>query len=428
MVCCMSDSPGQAGSNTISRLIALRYVSVGKRSQLVSFMSAIAIFGLALGVGILITVLSVMNGFDREMRNNILGIVPHLTVFTEENLSSASWESVQDTITAHEMVQALAPVVQTAGVVATARGSKGVLVNGIDIAEEENISVISRFMRAGSLQELGANRWGVVLGATLAEELGVDIGDRLNLYSTAISINPLTPLATFRSLEVSGIFRVGTQQLDNELVIMNIDAARALFRMRTPFNGLRVRAIDPLQADRIASELNPELPAEISMDSWTRQLGAIYNNIQFSRNIISFMLWLLIAVAAFNLVVSLIMIVRDKRADIAILRTLGASPGLIQRIFLWQGCLIGLIGIAIGVVLGVFGSLQVSNLAAWIERRFGVQLLNPEVYPLDFLPSQLAFFDVLTVVAGVLLLSLLATVYPAHRAAAVQPAQALRDE
>lgn len=424
----MSEESLSKDSTAISRLIALRYVSVGKRSQLVSFMSAIAIFGLAFGVAILITVLSVMNGFDREMRNNILGIVPHITVSTDENLSQDNWQSVRTVINEHELVQALAPVIQTVGVVATESGNKGVLVNGIDVAMEDDISVIGQFMRAGSLQELQDNRWGIALGETLATQLGVRLGDKLNLYSTSVSINPLTPLPTFRALEVSGIFRVGTQQIDNELVMMNIDAARALFRLRTPFNGLRIRAGDPLQAERISAELSDSLPAAISLDSWTRQLGSIYNNIQFSRNIISFMLWLLIAVAAFNLVVSLIMIVRDKRGDIAILRTLGASPALIQRIFLWQGCLIGLFGIAIGVVLGVIGSLQVSNLAAWIERRFGMQLLNPEVYPLDFLPSQLAADDVLTVVAGVLLLSLLATLYPARRAAAVQPAQALRDE
>ncbi len=424
----MNSSAGQLGSGAISRLIALRYVSVGKRSQLVSFMSAIAIFGLALGVAILITVLSVMNGFDREMRDSVLGIVPHVTVSTEENLSQERWQSVRDTINAHELVQALAPVIQTVGVVSSESGNKGVLVNGIDVSMEADISVIGRFMQAGSLQDLQQNRWGIVLGEALARQLGVSLGDRINLYSTAISVNPLTPLPTFRSLEVLGIFRVGTQQLDNELVIMNIDAARALFRLRSPFNGLRIRADDPLQADDITEQLSRSLPAEIDLSSWTRQLGAIYNNIQFSRNIISFMLWLLIAVAAFNLVVSLIMIVRDKKADIAILRTLGASPALIRRIFLWQGCLIGLFGISIGVVLGILGSLQISNLTAWIEQRFAVQLLNPEVYPLDYLPSQLAAADVFTVIAGVFLLSLLATLYPAGRAAKVQPAQALRDE
>ncbi|MDA0690038.1 MAG: FtsX-like permease family protein, partial [Proteobacteria bacterium] len=245
-------------------------------------------------------------------------------------------------------------------------------------------------------------------------------------YSPNTSINPLTPLATLRRFTVTGIFQVGTQQLDSELVLINLDAARAFYRMRSNFNGLRLRAIDPLQADELSRELARDLPPGMILESWTRQLGAIYNNIQFSRSIISFMLWLLIGVAAFNLIVSLIMIVRDKRSDIAILRTLGASPGLIGRIFMWQGCLIGLIGIAIGVALGILGSLQVSNFAAWIERRFGIQLLNADVYPIDFLPSQLQGSDVLVVAGGVLLLAILATVYPARRASSVQPAQALR--
>ncbi|MCG8415916.1 MAG: lipoprotein-releasing ABC transporter permease subunit [Pseudomonadales bacterium] len=424
----MSEPQASLQNFPISRFIALRYVSVGKRSQLVSFMSAIAIFGLALGVAILITVLSVMNGFDREMRDNILGIVPHVTVYSEENLNADNWAEVATAVDGHPLVFAAAPVIQSVGVVATDNGNKGVLVNGIDAQSEDDISVIGRFMQAGDLSRLGESRWGMVIGHSLAEQLGVDVGDDVLLYSPNISINPLTPLATYRRFEVAGIFRVGTQQLDSELVMINIAAARALFRLRTPFNGLRIKANDPLQADGLARELDSELPPGVSLDSWTRQLGAIYNNIQFSRGIISFMLWLLIAVAAFNLVVSLIMIVRDKRADIAILRTLGASPRFIGRIFLWQGSLIGLIGISIGVLLGIIGSLQVSNLAAWIESRFGVQLLNPDVYPIDFLPSEIALGDILTVVIGVLLLSIVATIYPARRAASIQPAQALRAE
>lgn len=420
----MSSSVNSGGG--LSRFIALRYVSVGKRSHLVSFMSAISIFGLALGVAILITVLSVMNGFDREMRENILGIVPHVTVYTEENFSSDTWEDIQNSVVTNPQVAALAPLIQSAGVVSTESGNKGVLVNGVDADRESDISVIGQFMEEGGLSQLANERWGIVIGATLAEQLGVSVNDSLLLYSPNISINPLTPLATFRRFTVSGVFRVGTQQLDSELVLINLDAARALYRMRTDYNGLRLRANDPLQADSLSRELAQNLPAGLILESWTRQLGAIYNNIQFSRSIISFMLWLLIGVAAFNLIVSLIMIVRDKRSDIAILRTLGASPSLINKIFMWQGSLIGLIGIAIGVIFGVIGSLQVTRLAAWIERSFGVQLLNAEVYPIDFLPSQLQFSDVAVVVLGVLLLSILATVYPAKRAAAVQPAQALR--
>ena len=205
-------------------------------------------------------------------------------------------------------------------------------------------------------------------------------------------------------------------------------AARALFKLRTPYNGLRLRTSDVLLADETRAELEIALPATVQTSSWTARFGAIYNNIQFSRTIIGFMLWLLVGVAAFNLIVSLIMIVRDKRGDIAILRTLGASPRMINRIFMWQGGLIGLIGISIGVVFGIIGSLQVGNLAEFVERRFAIQLLNAEVYPIDFLPSQLSFVDIALVVAGVLVLSLLATIYPARKAAAVQPAEALRTD
>ena len=201
-----------------------------------------------------------------------------------------------------------------------------------------------------------------------------------------------------------------------------------MFRIRSPYNALTIRTSDVLQAEQVRLELGASLPNFLRTQSWVATLGGIYQNIQFSRSIISFMLWLLIGVAAFNLVVSLIMIVRDKRGDIAILRTLGASPATINHIFMWQGCLIGLLGIAIGVTFGVVGSLNVSKLATFIENQFSIQLLNAEVYPIDFLPSQLSFVDVLVVAGGVLILSLLATLYPAKRAAAIQPAEALRSE
>jgi lipoprotein-releasing system permease protein len=409
-----------------SRFIALRYVSAGKQSHLVSFMSAISIFGLALGIAILITVLSVMNGFDREMRENILGIVPHITIASQENLNASAWEAVEEQVQGYPEVLASAPVIEVGGVVATSQGNKAVLVNGIDPTHESEVSDLHRFVRAGSLDALAESRWGVVLGEPLAARLQVELGDTVDLFSTSVNLNPVTPLATFRQFTVVGLFKVGTEELDNELVLINIDAARALFRLRTPYNGLRLRTNDVLQADRIRFQLGAALPSTVTIQSWTARFGAIYDNILFSRGIIGFMLWLLVGVAAFNLVVSLIMIVRDKRGDIAILRTLGASPLVIKRIFMWQGCFIGLAGILIGVTLGIVGSLQVSNFAAWIERRFSLNLLNAEVYPIDFLPSQLNLFDVVSVAGGVLLLSLLATLYPAKRAAAVQPAEALR--
>jgi lipoprotein-releasing system permease protein len=418
----------KASKTNVPRLIAFRYLSVGKRSHLVSFMSVISVFGLALGVAILIIVLSVMNGFDREMRENVLGVVPHITISTRENLSVEEWEQIRVSAEQHPLVTAVAPVIDVAGVVATASGNKAVLISGINSESEAAVSSIGRFVRAGSLEALQSKRWGIVLGATLASHLAVTVGDRVDVFSAAVTINPVTPLATFKSFEVVAIFKVGSLELDGELALINLPSARALFRIRSPYNGLRVRTSDVLNADQIRVELASGLPRYLSTQSWTSSLGSIYNNIKFSRSIISFMLWLLIGVAAFNLVVSLIMIVRDKRGDIAILRTLGASPAMINRIFMWQGCLIGAIGIFIGVCLGVVGSLKISDIATAIEARFSIQLLNAEIYPIDFLPSQLSLADVLMVTLGVLLLSLLATVYPARKAAAVQPAEALRTE
>ena len=412
----------------LSRFVAFRYVSAGKNSHLVSFMSAISIFGLALGLAILVIVLSVMNGFDKEMRQSVLGIVPHITISTEENLNETQWQEVRTTIQQNSAVVSVSPVIQAIGVAATQGSHKGVVINGVDAALEAESSAINRFMRAGDLSALIDNRWGVVLGQTLANRLGVELGDSVDLFSTAISINPITPLATFKGFDVVGIYRVGAEELDGNLVMINLSAARSLFRLRTPYNAVHIRTVDVLQAEMVRQEIMSDLPGALRSESWVATLGAIYENIQFSRGIISFMLWLLIAVAAFNLVVSLIMIVRDKRGDIAILRTLGASPKTIKHIFMWQGCFIGLTGIVFGVVLGVLGSLYVSQFAAFIEATFSIQILNAEVYPIDFLPSELNFLDVVTVASGVLVLSLLATIYPASRAAAIQPADALRHE
>lgn len=410
----------------IPRFIATRYVSVGKRSQLVSFMSAISIFGLAFGIAILITVLSVMNGFDREMRENILGIVPHLTVSTEENLGQRQWDEIRDSIDRQGNIVAVAPVIEVPGIAATDFSSKGVLINGVDAEAEPKVSAIGRFVRQGSLEALAESRWGAVIGEPLAAQLGVKLGDRIDLFSTSISINPITPRPIFKSFTVVGLFKVGSQELDNGLVLTNLSAARALFKIRAPFNGLRLRSSDVLTADQTRLTLYNEMPYGVTIVSWTSQFGAIYQNIRFSRTIIGFMLWMLIGVAAFNLVVSMIMIVRDKTGDIAILRTMGASPAMINRIFMWQGLFIGAIAIVIGVGLGVIGSLQVSAFASSLEAWLGVQLLNADVYPIDFLPSELRLGDVVLVISGVLALTLVATIYPARKAAAIQPADALR--
>ena len=411
---------------SVSRLIAFRYISIKSHSHLVSFMSSISIFGLSLGVGILITALSIMNGFDKEMRENILGVIPHITVSTEKDLNSLEWQNIEDLVLGLATVEAISPTINVGGVAASPDGSSGVLVNGVDPDREIDVSVIDDFFIEGELAHLKNNRWGVTLGKSLAEKLGVGLGETIDIFSPSIVINPLTPRVIFRQFEVVGIFKVGNQEIDGNLVIANIDSIRALFRIRQEYNGLRIKTLDVLNVSETERKISDLSPESIFVTSWTSQFGAIYENIQFSRSIISLMLWLLILVAAFNLIVSLVMIVKGKASDIAILRALGASTSMIRQIFLWQGGLIGLIGITFGVILGIVGSLHIGNFAAYIENALSINLLNAEVYPIDFLPSQLSIFDVGVVVTGVFILSILATVYPSSKAASTLPAKSLR--
>lgn len=416
------------GSLPLAARIALRYVSVGRRSQLVSFMSMLTIGGLALSVTILITVLSVLNGFDREVRENVLGVLPHASISTAERPSTHTWLMLEQRLMNVPGLIGAAPVLQTNGVLAGPGGSKGVLVNGVLAEREAQMSRLSEFMRQGSLAALGESRFQLVLGETLAQRIGVGLGDSVSLYSLNISINPIAPLPVQRRFTVAGIYRVGTQELDEELVIIALPDAQALYRQPDSFNGLRLRSADVLAVNSLRAEIEPLLPAGYYLQTWTQWFGAIYENIRLSRTIVGFLLWLLVAVAAFNLVVSLVMIVRDKRGDIAILRTMGASPGMIGRIFMFQGCLIGFMGTAAGLLLGSLLALSVSDIFSWVEGLSGAQLLSADVYPVDFLPSQLRASDLLVVSVGVFVLSLGASLYPAWRASRVQPADALRSE
>lgn len=408
--------------------IGLRYASVRRRSQLVSFMSMLTIGGLALGIAILLTVLSVMNGFDREVRENILGILPHGSVHANERQRASQWEPIQEMLESHPHIVATAPLIEETGVVAANDFAKGVVVNGIDPQREGEISIIDRFMQAGSLRALSDKRFNIVLGATLASNLGVGIGDPVNLYSLNISMNPIAPLPTQRQFTVVGIYRVGTLELDSAMALINIQDAQALYRYRDTYTSLRFKGIDLFEIGALRDDLVSQLNADFEVRTWTQVFGNIYENIRFSRTIVGFLLWLLVGVAAFNLVVSLIMIVRDKRGDIAILRTLGAPPAMIGQIFVTQGVAVGLMGTGIGLALGIFFSLTISDFASFMESALGIQLLSAEVYPVDFLPSQLRFGDIVWVSIGVLALSVIATLYPAFRASRVQPAEALRSE
>jgi lipoprotein-releasing system permease protein len=270
--------------HSFSAFIALRYVSVGRRSQLVSFMSALTVSGLALGIAILITVLSVMNGFDREVRENILGILPHGTVKSQEPRGPEQWQAIEAVLAANPAVLDFAPQIETTGVVAGNGFAKGVLVQGVDPEAEKRISIVDRFMVEGSLAGLQEARFRIILGATLAQNLGVGLGDRVTLYSLEVSVNPLVPLPTQRQFTVTGIYKVGTLELDSAMAMITLQDAQALYRLRDTYTGLRFKIQDLLQVRAVADDLAEDLPGGLEVDTWTRVFGNIYENIQFSRD------------------------------------------------------------------------------------------------------------------------------------------------
>lgn len=397
---------------------------------MVGFITAISICGLSLGVAILVTVLSVINGFDRELQQRILGLVPHASIASarhEPLLSLSGWEDYRERIEEHPQVVATAPLLELQGMLLSQGRSKGVLVNGIDPEREAEISVIGRFFSEGSLHSLESGSYRILIGASLAEQLGVGLGDSVTLATPQVFITPLGEFPRNRKFVVSGIFKVGSL-LDSNLAMIHLEDAQRLYRMGDKINGLRLRLDNLFSVDELGFELLQDMPEEFLIRNWIMDYGTIYENIQLSKKLVGLLLFLLVAVAAFNVVVSLVMVVRDKQGDIAILRTMGTSAGSIRRIFLVQGLVIGFFGTGIGLILGIFFSLTVSDFVAWLEGVLNIQFLSAEIYPVNYLPSQLQAVDILLVGAMSFLLCLLATLYPSQVASRVRPAEALRFE
>jgi len=410
--------------------IGSRYASLRSRNQLVGFISLLTVSGLALGVAILITVLSVMNGFDREMRERVLGLVPQLTVLTPRLnylRSEAEWKNARAVIEQTPGVLGTAPFIQLQGMLLAHGHSKGILLNGIDPAQERKVSIIDRFLQGGTLDALAPGSFRIAIGANLARQLGVKVGDSVTLVSTYVPLTPMGEFTRQKSFTVAAIFEVGSQ-LDSNLALIHLNDAQKLYRLEQGVQGYRIKVQDLFGVDALEQKLQATVPMEVAFDDWTRSYGNIYENIRMSKALVGLMLSLLVAVAAFNVVVSLVMVVREKQGDIAILRTMGTSLQSIRNIFLVQGFFIGLIGTALGIALGIAVSLAIGDIVAALQKLTGVQFLSADIYPVNYLPSQVQSQDVLLVGALALVLSLLATIYPAARAARTRPAEILRYE
>ncbi len=407
--------------------IGLRYTRAKRRNHFISFISLISMLGIALGVAALIIVLSVMNGFQKEIRARMLGITPHLQVVSDSG-SLLTWQSTLDMVTHHPAVVSAAPYVSGQGMLSLNERVQGVMVQGIDPLAEDKLTQLSTKMKEGNLASLHPGEFGIVLGSDLARSLGAQLGEKILLLTPQGQITPAGMMPRLKQFRVVGIFEIGMAPYDNALALININDAQKLYRMGDAVTGISARVQEVDLAPRIAAELGRNLPNDTYANDWTRQNSNYFIAVQMEKKMMFIFLLLIVVVAAFNIVSTLVMAVTDKQADIAILRTLGASPASIMKIFMVQGVIIGLIGMLLGVIGGVVIALNVGSIVSFIEHLFGVQFLAKDVYFISDVPSDLQRSDVLIVAAVSFIISLLATIYPSWHAAQTQPAEALRYE
>jgi lipoprotein-releasing system permease protein len=415
--------------NSYELFIGLRYTRAKRRNHFISFISLTSMVGIALGVAALIVVLSVMNGFQHELRTRILGVASHIQITSGNNMLS-DWPGMVRFAQGSKQVKAAAPYIMGQGMLTFDQSVQGSVIRGILPAEENRVADIGTQMKVGKLSNLRSGEFGIVLGAELAQALGAGMGDKVVLMAPQGQFTPTGIIPRLKQFTVVGIFQVGMYEYDASLALIHMDDAAKLYRMGDQVSGVRLKLENLDDAPQIARDLAKQLNAFGSyyVSDWTEQHANFFRAVQMEKRVMFVILTLIVAVAAWNIVSTLVMAVTDKRADIAILRTLGASPASIMKIFIIQGAAIGVIGTIVGALGGVVLALNISSVVPYIENLFGVHFLSKEVYYISELPSQLQWGDVFTITVISLILSLLATLYPSRRAATINPAEALRYE
>lgn len=406
--------------------IGLRYVRAKRRNHFISFISLSSILGVALGVMALITVLSVMNGFEKELTGRILGMASHATIYQQGDVLK-DWRKLAEQVKQHPDIHGVAPFFRAEGMLVNAQQVSGSVVRGILPEEEPSVSVIADKMLGGSFHDLKAGDFGIIIGTELARSLGVLTGEKITLVIPQASVTPAGIIPRLKRFTVVGIFEIGMHEFDSAVALIHLEDAKKLFRSQGA-SGLRIKTSDILKAPLISRDIARTLPGSYGVIDWTQRHSNFFKALKTEKTVMFVILTLIVAVAAFNIISTLVMVVTDKQADIAVLRTLGVSPRGIMQIFIIQGMIIGLIGIVLGVIGGVALASNVESLVQYIEQLFQVEFLPSNIYYISDLPSDIHWNDVITITAVAFLFSLLATLYPAWRAANTQPAEALRYE
>lgn len=407
--------------------IGLRYTRAKRRNHFISFISLASMLGTALGVTALITVLSVMNGFGEELRSRILSVAAHVTV-TGYGEDMTDWQSVQQKVSGDEEVLGSAPYVLAQGLLTLRSKSSGVMVRGILPAEEINVSSLGENMKGGTLDDLVGGEYRIILGQELAFSLGVWVGDKVTLMAPQASVTAAGIMPRMKRFTVVGVFEAGMYEYDSGLVLIHMDDAKILYRLGDQVTGLRLKLSDIDAAPLFSLGLTDLLGQDYRVRNWTQEHVSFFRALKIEKNVMFVILMLIVAVAAFNLVSTLVMVVTDKQADIAILRTLGMSPGNIMSVFVYQGTIIGFIGTVLGLIGGIALAQNVSSIVSAIEGLFQVQFMPPELYYISGFPSRLDWNDVTVIGVLSFVMSVLATLYPAWRASRTLPAEALRYE
>lgn len=406
--------------------IGLRYTRSKKRNHFVSFISMSSMLGIALGVMVLVTVLSVMNGFDEEIHNRFFGMAPEITITGADN-QIQNWQELIPKIRQLPDVVAVAPFVGGQGMMTVEGRVVPIIISGIDNRYEEKITHLKEKLLDGQLEKLP--HFGVIIGKGLAENLGVLIGDTVSIMIPQATVSPAGMIPRFKRFTVAGVFSAGTGfNFDTKLAFIDMGDAQKLFQLNQSVTGLKVKINNVYKAPALSHELHKMLGDDYFVGNWTEQFGEFFQAVKLEKSMMFLILMLIIAVAAFNLVSSLVMVVNDKRAEIAILRTLGATPGTILRIFIIQGLLVGIIGTALGLGLGLLLACNATSIVNHIQDWFGVRFLSSNIYFVDYLPSKVLPGDLVKICTAALSMSLLATIYPALRASKTPITEALHNE